>query len=362
MRTYFITGAAGFLGTHLVQQRLRSHPQDRFILLDNFSHGAHPAQMMSLTDHANVISVVGDVRDGALVSDLIRSHDVSRIVHCAVLDASACLTLDAAAIMDNNVNGTLVLLEAARLIWSQKTVRETHFHYVSCADALTAASDGSISDDSCGKPESLYAASKLNAENLVLGFAHRHSLRASISRPTSIYGPRQFPSNLVAAMTIAILEGRRLPLYGAGSQSLNLLHVGDAARGIDSALESAKPFSCFGLAGDTTTMRDLVGLVCRSIDQYAKDHKDFAATFKRCPAASALPSSTLITMVQDRRVIARPRQHNFTLAKEQFSFAAQEKLHSGIAHTIAWYAENASWWRGVQNGEHQTRVDFALAG
>jgi dTDP-glucose 4,6-dehydratase len=361
MTTNFITGAAGFLGVHVVQQRLRSHPQDRFVLLDNFSHGAHPAQMMSLTDHDRVISVVGDVRDGALVSDLIRSHDVTQIIHCAALDATACQTLDAAAIMDNNVNGTLMLLEAARLVWSQKALRDTHFHYVSCADALAPTEAGSISDEGCGAPETLYAASKLNAENLVIAFAHRHHLRASVSRPTTMYGPRQFPANLVASTVIAILEGRRLPLYGAGSQSLNLLHVQDAARGIDAALGQAKPFSRFGLAGETTTMRDLVGLICRSVDHYALQQKDFAAAFKRSPAASNLPSSTLITMVQDRRIVARARSHDFTAAQEQFSYAPHEKLHDAISSTIAWYAQNADWWRSVQNGQHQTRADFALA-
>jgi dTDP-glucose 4,6-dehydratase len=362
MQTLLVTGAAGFLGSYVVQQRARNHPQDRMILLDNFSHGSHPSQMMSLADQDRIISIVGDVRDGALVSDLIRSHEVTRILHCAALDIAGCQNLDAATIMDNNVSGTLMMLEAAKLVWSQKTLRDTHFHYVSCADGLPPNAQGLITDDENGAPESLYAASKLNAENLVLGFAHRYQMNASVSRPTSIYGPRQFPGTSVAASIIAILEGRRLPIYGAGSQNINMLHVDDAARGLNLALEATTSIGRFGLAGDTVTMRDLIGLICRSIDEYAARNKIFAHAFSRSPAASNLPSSTLISMVQDRRQDIRARAYLFNRARHQLGFSPREKLQTAIAHTVHWYIENANWWRSIREGQHQTRADLAMVG
>jgi dTDP-glucose 4,6-dehydratase len=362
MATVLITGAAGFLGTRLVEQRKRSRPQDKLILLDNFSHGAHPAQMMSLTDHDRIMSVVGDVRDGALVSELIRTHEVSRIIHCASVDTTASQSMDAAAIMDNNVSGTLMLLEAARLVWSQKALHNVHFHYVSCADALTPTAEGLITDDLAGHPETLYAASKLNAENLVLAYAQRYTIRSSISRPTTMFGPRQFPSHTVAATIINLLDGRKLPIFGAGTENLNLVQVDDVARGIDLAIDSLRISGVFGLDGDTLTQRDMIGLICRSIDDLARSSSDFALKFPRCPASSGLPCSTLITVVQDRRHIARARQIEFRKAREQLNYTPRAKLVQSMADTVAWYADNSSWWRGVINGQHLTRMDFALAG
>jgi dTDP-glucose 4,6-dehydratase len=362
MQTLLITGAAGFLGSCFVQQRARNHPQDRLILLDNFSHGSYPSHMMSLGAHGHIVSVTGDVRDGALVSDLIRSHDVTRIIHCATTDIAACQNLDSASIMDNNVSGTLMMLEAAKLVWSQKTLRDVHFHYVSCADGLPPNAHGLITDNENGAPESLYAASKLNAENLVLAFAHRYQIHASVSRPTTLYGPRQFPENIVAATIIAILEGRRLPMFGAGSQNVNMLHVEDAARGLNMALESTAPISRFGLAGTTVTTRDLIGLICRSVDQYAAQNSSFSTAFNRSPAASNLPSSTLIAMVQDRRQDTRARNYDFNRAKSQFGFAPREQLQNAITQTVHWYIENAPWWREIRDGQHQTRADRAMAG
>jgi dTDP-glucose 4,6-dehydratase len=348
MATILITGAAGFLGRHILEQRLRTHVHDRFVLLDNFSSGA---QLRPKADDHRVISIVGDARDGALVSDLLRNHGITRILHCAALDMAACQTLDAAAIMDNNVTSTLVLLEAAKLVWSQKPLQDVHFHYVSCADDLLPNAQGLITDDNNGAPETLYAASKLNAENLVLAFAHRNQIQASVSRPTSIFGPHQMPSNIVPSTIISILEGRRLPIYGAGSQNMNMLHVNDAARGINMALSSSHISGRFGLSGDTITMRDLIGLICRSVDQYAAQDKTFSKHFARSPAATNMPSSTLISMVQDRRHDSRTRAYDFSRAKSQYGYVANEKLPAAIVTLIGWYADNEAWWRSIRAGE-----------
>ncbi len=355
MATILLTGAAGFLGAHIVEQRLRTHVHDRFVLLDNFSQCTQSSPMMSMADGKRIICVAGDARDGALMSDLLRSHDVTRILHCAALDIAACQNLDAAAIMDNNVSSTLVLLEAAKLVWSQNPLREVHFHYVSCADDLLPNAQGVITDDSNGAPETLFAASKLNSENLVLAFAHRNQLLASVSRPTSIYGPNQSPANIVPGAIISILEGRRLPIYGAGSQNMNMLHVDDAARGINLALSSSTLRGRFGLAGETTTLRDLIGLICRTIDQYAAQNRSFATRFNRSPAASNLPSSTLLTMVQDRRHDSRTRNYQFERAKMQYGYAPEEKLQKAIMSLVGWYAENCTWWRSIQAGGFDIR-------
>jgi dTDP-glucose 4,6-dehydratase len=348
MSTILIAGAAGFLGAHILEQRLRTHVHDRFVLLDNFSSGSNAKPQ---SDAHRITSVVGDARDGALVSDLIRSHGVMRILHCAALDMAACQTLDAATIMDNNVSSTLVLLEAAKLVWSQKPYQEAHFHYVSCADDLLPNTQGLITDDNNGAPETLYAASKLNAENLVLAFAHRNQIRASVSRPTTIFGPHQMPSRIVPSTIISILEGRRLPIYGAGSQNMNMLHVNDAARGINMALSASHIGGRFGLAGDTVTMRDLIGLICRSVDHYASQNSSFAKRFPRSPAATNMPSSTLISMVQDRRHDSRTRTYDFSRAKSQYGYTAHEKLSSAIVALVKWYAEHEAWWRAMQAGE-----------
>jgi dTDP-glucose 4,6-dehydratase len=342
MTTILITGAAGFLGRHILEQRFRTHVHDRFVLLDNFSSSS-PLKLKA--DSRRIISVTGDARDGALVSDLLRSHDITRILHCAALDLAACQSLDAAAIMDNNVSSTLVLLEAAKLIWSQKPLSDTHFHYVSCADDLLPNVQGLVTDESNGAPETLCAASKLNAENLVLAFAYRHKINASVSRPTSIFGPYQLAANIVPSIIINILEGRRLPIYGAGSQNINMLHVEDAAYGINMALSASHLCGRFGLAGDTVTMRDLIGLICRSVDQYAGQDPTFSQRYPHSPATINIPSSTLITMVQDRRYDRRIRQYDFSRAKIQYGFAAKQKLQTAITPVVDWYANNSQWWR-----------------
>jgi dTDP-glucose 4,6-dehydratase len=354
MSTILVTGAAGFLATQIVRERARNHPHEHMILLD------HKAQDVSNHDHRTVVA--GDIRDGALISTLIRAHDITRIIHCAALDAAACQTLDTADIMDSNVNGTLMLLEAAKLNWAKQYFRNVHFHYVSCADALSPNDQAMITDNSNGAPDTLYAASKLNAENLVLSFAHRYHLQASISRPTSLYGPEQSPGHLVAATIIAILEGRKIPVYGAGSQLLNLLHVTDAAHGINLSLDSATISGRFGLAGDAITMRDLIGLICRSVDQYAARNHGFISTFRHSPAASNLPSSTLITFVQDRRQDTRPRHIAFNSAASHFGFRASEKIQDGIMKSVIWYIENAKWWRTKLQAPHQNNIELALAG
>jgi dTDP-glucose 4,6-dehydratase len=333
MDALLITGAGGYLGGHLAAERARAEPSRRIVLVDFEAIDEWLPVVQTLRSKSNVHIIRADIRDGQLISEILKDYRVSQVIHAAT---SAQAGEDPSELMDATVAATLILLEACRVAWLQSDMVLRHkFHFVSSADILQANASGAVFDAAPIAPESLSAASLAAAEAFVIGYSHRHRLNVTISYPTSIYGPGQEDHCLIPGFVKSLLDGRRIPLYGDAGASLDLLHVRDAVRAISAIADRGTTGNRYGIHGTTANMAEILATLSRSIDELASNAHDFTLRFPRSPLALGKHSSSLITRIQDRRTIIRPRTYMFNALATVLPNPERTSVVEGLQEVIA---------------------------
>jgi dTDP-glucose 4,6-dehydratase len=328
-----ITGAGGFLGGHIASERAMAEPQRRLVLIDSAPLEDWNTATQNLRTKSNAHVIRADVRDGHSLAQIMRDYRISQVIHAA---SSAHLGDDPSELLDANVASTLILLEVCRVAWLQSDMVNTHkFHFISCADILQANATGTVFDAAPVAPETLYCASMAAAEAFVSGYAHRHRINATISYPTHIYGPGQKDQCLIPGIIHALLDGKRIPLYGECGVVVDLLHVNDAARAISAVADRGTSGNRYGINGARASTAEIIATLCRAVDAIATRTPDFALRFpKSAPAMNKL-SASLITKVQDRRTLQRPRAYMFNALATVLANPDRKSIVDGLQETLA---------------------------
>ena len=226
-----VTGAAGFIGRWVVGELLaRGHA---VLPVDNLVAG-DPLNLAEFAGHPGLATLeVGDVRDAAACRRW--AGEVDAIAHLAASISVQDSIDDPATTFDNDVVGTFRLLEAARGAGARFLFMST------CMVYDRAATSAGIDEGHVTRPASPYAASKLSGEALTLSYHHAYGLPTTVIRPFNTYGPFQRSvgeGGVVAIFTRRSLAAEPLRIFGDGSQTRDLLYVGDCARFVVDALLS----------------------------------------------------------------------------------------------------------------------------
>ncbi len=265
-RRVLVTGAAGFIGSHVAEALLRRG--DRVRGLDSFDPFYDPAikrRNVEEVRRAGEFPVVeGDIRDAAAVRDAIQGCDA--VVHLAAKAGVRPSLRDPVGYADVNVRGTAVLLEAA----AAAGVRT----FVAASSSSVYGSRSKVpfsEDDLCDRPVSPYAATKRAMELLCASFqAHHPGTDLPCLRFFTAYGPRQRPEMAIHAFARAIEEGRPIPVFGDGFSRRDYTYIADIAAGVLGALDRGKEFRIYNLGESrTTTLTDLVAALERALGKKA---------------------------------------------------------------------------------------------
>lgn len=231
-----VTGGAGFIGSHLVR-RLLDESDRRVVILDNFNDYYDPqlkrAAIAELVVDSRVTLVEGDFCDQDLDSQLLRDYGVRAIVHLGASPGVPPSLAQPRRYFENNVLGTLALLEAAR-----RSPVERFLFASSSTVYGRGATAPFVEDAPLGVPASPYGASKRSAEILGLTYHQLFAVPFTSLRLFNVYGPRLRPELALAVFTRAILAGRSLPLFGDGSVLRDFTHVSDICSGFLAALRA----------------------------------------------------------------------------------------------------------------------------
>ena len=221
MSLFLVTGGAGFIGSHIVENLIRRG--DTVRVLDNFATGKREHQKL-FGEGATVVE--GDVRDEALVEKLMESVDY--VLHLAAVVSVPQSMRDPGLTNAVNVTGTLNVLNAARKFQVKRVVLSS-----SCA-VYGDNPQLPLSEQATPQPLSPYAASKLMGEIYCQTYYRAYGLPTVALRYFNIYGPRQDPNGDYAAVIpkfVHRLKAGQAPLiYGDGQQTRDFVYVGDVVR------------------------------------------------------------------------------------------------------------------------------------
>jgi dTDP-glucose 4,6-dehydratase len=316
-----VTGGCGFIGTNLVRLLVTERPGWRVVNVDKLTYAGNPENLADLEGHPRYRFVRGDVCNGELLGDVLRSERIDAIMHLAAESHVDRSILAPAVFIDTNVRGTQVLLEVAREHGVQR------FLHVSTDEVYGSIDHGSWREESPLAPNSPYAASKAASDLLVLACHRTHGLDVVVTRCSNNYGHYQFPEKVIPLFITNLLDGRPVPLYGDGGNSRDWLHVSDHCLGVQLALLSGKAGEVYHIGGGTElTNRELT-----------------ARLLDACGA-----SWDMVEHVTDRPGHDRRYSLDTTKISEQLGYAPRVSFGEGLARTVDWYRANRQWWEPLK--------------
>lgn len=314
-----VTGGLGFIGSNLVRLILSERPDWRVVNLDLVTYAANPANLADVEEGARYRFVRGDVADRRLVAELFREERFDAVIHCAAETHVDRSITDGARFLRTNVEGTLVLLEAALeaggVRYLQMGTDEVY--------GTLSLDDPPFTETTPLAPRSPYSASKAAADQMALAFHHTHGLDVVVTRCSNNYGPYQNPEKLIPLMVTSALRGRPLPVYGDGRQRRDWIHVEDHCRGVLRALEAGRAGEVYNLGGGAE--RENIDVV-------------------RQVLALVGAGDELIRYVADRPGHDRRYSVSYAKAERELGWTPMRTFEDGLEETVAWYRENATWW------------------
>lgn len=251
MRKVFVTGGAGFIGSHVVDELLgRGY---FVVVLDDLSTG----KLANLPQtHPSLRLIRGSVLDSAAVDDAMRGCDV--VIHLAAIASVQASVDDPEATHRVNFDGTLMLLEAAR------KANVKRFLFASSAAVYGNAAIGPIAEDVPLAPQTPYAIDKLASEHYIAYYQRSFGMAYTTFRFFNVYGPRQCPlspySGVISIFAASATTGRSLTIYGDGLQTRDFVYVHDVCRVLVDAIDNDKTYGrTINLGtGQSTSLLDVI--------------------------------------------------------------------------------------------------------
>jgi dTDP-glucose 4,6-dehydratase len=346
-----VTGGAGFIGSAVVRALLASGRE--VVNVDKLTYAADLESLASAEKSPAYAFEKADVCDAAAMRSIFARHAPDAVIHLAA-ESHVDRSIDAPGeFVQTNVVGTFTLLQAARAHWDLLAPeRKNVFRFVHVS---TDEVFGSLAPDAWFRPttpydpSSPYAASKASADHLARAWHRTFGLPTVVTNCSNNFGPYQFPEKLIPLMILNALEGKPLPVYGAGANERDWLFVDDHADALVRALERGQPGATY-LVGARNPRRnlDVVRAICAYVDELA-------------PSQAIGKRESLIRFVTDRP------GHDFRYAIDPSECEVALDWHpahpfdEALRKTVRWYLENRAWCERVA-GRGYSRERLGLGG
>lgn len=309
--TVLVTGAAGFIGSHVVEALQRRG--QKVVGLDNFDdfydRGLKERNLAAARAGQGFELVEGDIRDGDLLRRILSEKSVDVVLHLAARAGVRYSIARPELYADVNVRGTAAVFEAARQAGVDKVVYASSSSVYGARATPPFAEDGDVDH-----PVSPYAATKRACELLASTYHHLHGMHLAGLRFFTVYGPRQRPDMAIARFTELIDEGRPAPVYGDGANRRDFTYIDDVVQGVLGALDRAVGLRIYNLGESaTTTVDELVQMIGAALGKTPRIER-------RPPAPGDVP----LTYADIRR------------ARAELGYDPQVPLAEGLRRYVAW--------------------------
>jgi len=259
----FVTGAAGFIGSHTSQALLNRG--DRVSGLDAFDYGYDPQikeeNAAVLTQHSGFRLIRGDIRDPILIGRLFTEDPPDVVVHLAARAGVRPSLVDPNSYVDINVAGTVNILQAMRAAALNRMV------FASSSSVYGARAAGPFGEtDLVDTPASPYAATKRAGELMCATFNHLYGIHTTCLRFFTVYGPRQRPEMAIHLFAERISRGETITMFGDGSSLRDYTYVDDIVSGVVAAVDRPLGHVIVNLGNNTPTrLDDLIAAIGRAV-------------------------------------------------------------------------------------------------
>ncbi len=401
MKTYLVTGAAGFIGANFLKHILKKYEgkEDiRVIVVDCLTYAGNLGTIKEELKDGRVKFEKVDIRDREEIGRIFSENNVDFVVNFAAESHVDRSIENPQIFLETNILGTQNLLENAKKAWTvgkdengypvyRKGVRylqvSTDEVYGSLSKDYDEAIELVIEDEEVKKvvkgredlktygkkffteetpldPRSPYSASKTGADHIVIAYGETYRLPINITRCSNNYGPYHFPEKLIPLMIKNVLEGKNLPVYGKGENVRDWLYVEDHCKGIDIVVNSGKIGEVYNIGGFNEEQNiNIVKLIIDIIREELEASEEYR---KMLRTDIENINYDLITYVQDR--LGHDMRYAIDPSKiaRELGWYPETDFKTGIRKTVRWYLENQEWVKEVISGDYQKYYDKMYGG
>lgn len=373
MKTYLVTGAAGFIGANYLKYILKKHNDIRVIVLDLLTYAGNLGTIADDIDNKRCFFVKGDIGDKTLVTKLFSNYQIDYVVNFAAESHVDRSIENPQLFLQTNILGTQNLLDAARHAWVigkgdngypiwRAGVR---FHQVSTDEVYGSLGEkGFFTEATPVCPHSPYSASKTSADLFVMAYHDTYKMPVSTTRCSNNYGPFHFPEKLIPLIIKNILEGKKLPVYGNGKNVRDWLYVEDHCKAIDLVVRQGRAGEVYNVGGHNEKQNiEIVRLTISTIHRQLTEHPEYRKVLKKKEINGkgeidiSWINDKLITYVTDRLGHDQRYAIDPTKIKDELGWYPETSFEVGIVKTIEWYLHHQDWVESVTSGDYQKYYD-----
>ncbi|XP_075506479.1 trifunctional UDP-glucose 4,6-dehydratase/UDP-4-keto-6-deoxy-D-glucose 3,5-epimerase/UDP-4-keto-L-rhamnose-reductase RHM1-like [Primulina tabacum] len=323
-KNILITGAAGFIASHVANRLIRNYPEYKIVVLDKLDYCSNLKNLLPSKGSPNFKYVKGDISSADLVNYLLLTENIDTIMHFAAQTHVDNSFGNSFEFTKNNIYGTHVLLEACKVTGQIK-----RFIHVSTDEVYGETEEDAVvgnHEASQLLPTNPYSATKAGAEMLVMAYGRSYGLPVITTRGNNVYGPNQFPEKLIPKFILLAMSGKPLPIHGDGSNVRSYLYCEDVGEAFEVVLHKGEVGHVYNIG--TQKERRVIDVA-----------KDVCNLFGMDPDKS-------IQFVENRPF------------NDQRYFLDDQKLKNlgwferttweeGLKKTMEWYTNNSDWWGDV---------------
>ena len=374
MKSYLVTGAAGFIGSNFIKYMLAKHDDIRIVVLDLLTYAGYLGTIAKDIDNERCYFVKGDICDRALVDRLFSEYRFDVVVNFAAESHVDRSIENPQLFLQTNILGTQNLLDSARAAWVtgkdangyptwQKGAR---FHQVSTDEVYgSLGEEGFFTEETPLCPHSPYSASKTSADHIVCAYRDTYHMPVSITRCSNNYGPYQFPEKLIPLIINNILEGKKLPVYGEGTNIRDWLYVEDHCKAIDMVINQGANGCIYNVGGHNERQNiQIVKTIIEAIRSIMENEPKWRTLLKKQEKDENgniridWINDSLISYVKDR--LGHDQRYGIdpTKIKNDLGWYPETCFEEGIVKTIRWNLENRAWVEAVSGEDYQKYYDM----
>lgn len=342
MKTYLVTGGAGFIGSNFVIYMLNKYDDVKIINVDKLTYAGNLENLKSVENNPRYSFVQADICDKEAISKIFRENEVDYVVNFAAESHVDRSITNPEIFVQTNVLGTVNMLQCAKEAWQigdDEYKAGVKYLQVSTDEVYgSLGAEGYFMETTPLDPHSPYSSSKASADFFVKAFHDTYKFPINITRCSNNYGPYQFPEKLIPLIMNNTLAHKDLPVYGDGMQVRDWLFVEDHCKAIDMVVRNGVDGEVYNVGGHNE--RPNIFIV-KTIIQYIKENVD--------PEVG----EHMIKYVTDRKGHDRRYGIDPTKIKDALGWYPETTFEVGIKKTLKWYLDNMDWVKNVTSGAYQ---------
>ena len=342
MKTYLVTGGAGFIGSNFVHYLLKKYNEIKIINVDALTYAGNLENLRDIAQDSRYEFVHANICDQKAMANLFKSNSIDYVVNFAAESHVDRSIKTPSIFVETNVNGTVNLLNIAKEFWNNgddSYKKGCKFVQVSTDEVYgSLGAEGFFTETTPICPHSPYSASKAAADLFVKAYFDTFKLPVNITRCSNNYGPYQFPEKLIPLAINNAINHQKIPIYGDGLNVRDWLFVEDHCKAIDMVINGGKLGEVYNIGGHNE--RTNIAIV-KTIISHIKNAVDPRVT------------EDLLNFVEDRK--GHDRRYGIAPEKVRadLGWAPETAFEVGIKKTIDWYLGNKGWLDNIFSGAYK---------